>query len=57
LVGQRRISLTDYGLFNEYLVNTHPGDYVRLHIYDNAVRVGFSYKFNMFEPTPVVAKY
>jgi outer membrane immunogenic protein len=47
---------TDYGLFNEYLVNTYPGDYVRLHVYDNSVRVGVSYRFDL-GTTPVVAKY
>jgi outer membrane immunogenic protein len=49
---------TDFGGFNEYLVNTYPGDYVHLHVYDNEVEVGFSYKFDMFAPpAPVVAKY
>lgn len=49
---------TDFGTFDEYLVKTYPGDYVHLHVYDNAVRVGFSYKFDMFAPpAPVVAKY
>jgi outer membrane immunogenic protein len=49
---------TDFGTFNEYLVNTYPGDYVRLHIYDNEVEVGASYKFDLAPPpTPVVAKY
>jgi outer membrane immunogenic protein len=48
---------TDFGTFNERLVNTYPGDFVHLHVYDNAVRVGFSYKFDMFAPAPVVAKY
>jgi outer membrane immunogenic protein len=47
---------TDYGLFNEYLVNTYPGTYVRLHVYDNAVRLGVSYRFDL-GTTPVVAKY
>jgi outer membrane immunogenic protein len=49
---------TDFGGFNEYLVNTYPGDYARLHVYDNEVELGFSYKFDMFAPpAPVVAKY
>jgi outer membrane immunogenic protein len=49
---------TDFGTFNEYLVNTYPGDYVRLHVYDNEVEVGASYKFDLAPPpTPVVAKY
>jgi outer membrane immunogenic protein len=49
---------TDFGSFNEYLVSTHPGDYARLHIYDNEVEAGFSYKFDLAPPpTPIIAKY
>jgi outer membrane immunogenic protein len=49
---------TNYGSFNEYLVNTYPGDYVRVHLYDNEAEVGFSYKFDLAPPPgPVVAKY
>ncbi len=49
---------TNFGAFNEYLVNTYPGNYVHLHVYDNEVEVGFSYKFDLAPPpTPVVAKY
>ncbi len=49
---------TDYGSFNEYFVNTYPGDYARVHLTDNRVQLGFSYKFDLFAPlAPVVAKY
>ncbi|MGB8277726.1 MAG: outer membrane protein [Methylovirgula sp.] len=49
---------TDYGSFNEYFVNTYPGDYARVHLTDNRVQLGFSYKFDWFAPVaPVVAKY
>ncbi len=47
---------TDFGLFDEALVNTYWGTFVRLHVYDNAVRLGFSYIFDL-GTTPVVAKY
>jgi outer membrane immunogenic protein len=46
---------TDYGHFYDTLVNTYPGLVARTHIYDNAVRAGFSYKFDMMQP--IVSKY
>jgi outer membrane immunogenic protein len=49
---------TDFGEFNEFFVNTYPAYLTRLHIIDDAVRVGFSYKFDFAPPPiPVVAKY
>jgi outer membrane immunogenic protein len=48
---------TDFGSFNENLVNSSPGESARRHETDNAVRAGISYKFDMFAPLPVVAKY
>jgi outer membrane immunogenic protein len=49
---------TDFGDFNDYLVGTYPAYFARLHVIDDAVRVGFSYKFDLAPPPiPVVAKY
>ena len=49
---------TDFGGFNEYLVNTYPGDFVHVHIHDNEAELGVSYKFDLWAPpAPVVAKY
>lgn len=47
---------TDIGAYNIFLANTYPGDFTNLHLVDNSVRVGFSYRFD-FAPSPVVAKY
>ncbi|MGO9006473.1 MAG: outer membrane protein [Beijerinckiaceae bacterium] len=49
---------TDFGYFNDPLLNSSGGligD--RKHETDNAVRVGFSYKFGEPPPAPVIAKY
>ncbi len=49
---------TDFGHLTDSLVATYPGFVVRTHITDNAVRAGFSYKFDWYTPpAPVVAKY
>ena len=55
---------TDFGSTNEVLAHSYPGfngDIVGavLHarLTENRVQVGFSYKFDMAAPTPVVAKY
>lgn len=48
---------TDFGSFNEALINSSPPNTARRHETDNAVRGGFSYKFDMLAPAPVVAKY
>jgi outer membrane immunogenic protein len=49
---------TDFGRITDPLVNTFTGFSVRTHVTDNAVRVGFSYKFDWYTPpAPVVAKY
>jgi outer membrane immunogenic protein len=49
---------TDFGDFNDYLAGTYPAYFARLHVIDDAVRVGFSYKFDLAPPPiPVVAKY
>jgi outer membrane immunogenic protein len=47
---------TDYGHFSQYSPNVI-GTSVDRHETNNKVQVGFSYKFDMFGPTPVVAKY
>jgi len=46
---------TDFGHFNEFSPDV-VGPVNRRET-DNKVQVGFSYKFDMFGPTPVVAKY
>ncbi len=46
---------TDYGHFNQF--SPVVAGNVSRHETDNRVQVGFSYKFDMFGPTPVVAKY
>jgi outer membrane immunogenic protein len=44
---------TDYGTVTDWV-----GDTVTQHIRDNRVQVGFSYKFDLFEPpAPIVSKY
>nr|CAJ01663.1 putative outer-membrane immunogenic protein precursor [Methylocapsa acidiphila] len=56
---------TDFGHTSNYLVNAfpvYPGDvsvgaWVHRHLTENRVQVGFSYKFDTFQPAPVVAKY
>jgi outer membrane immunogenic protein len=49
---------TDFGRLTDPLSTTYAGFYVRTHITDNAVRVGFSYKFDWYRPpAPIVAKY
>jgi outer membrane immunogenic protein len=49
---------TDFGRFNENLVNSTLGTTTASRREtDNAVRAGFSYKFDTFAPVPVVAKY
>lgn len=50
---------SDYGSFDFPLINETAGLFAdRIHVRDNRVEAGFSYKFDMFEPpAPVVAKY
>jgi outer membrane immunogenic protein len=49
---------TDYGTYDLALPTTGAGDAARLHNTDNRAEIGFSYKFDLFEPPPpVVAKY
>ncbi len=49
---------TDFGRYNDFFTNSNPGFFTTLHVTDNAVRVGFSYKFDLAPPPgPVVAKY
>jgi len=48
---------TDYGRWTDFPTIT-PGTGWRQHLRENAVKFGFSYKFDMFAPpAPVVAKY
>jgi outer membrane immunogenic protein len=46
---------TDFGHFNQFSPNV--AGLVDRRETDNRVQVGFSYKFDMFGPSPVVAKY
>ncbi len=49
---------TDFGAFNDFLTNSYPAYFIRPHIIDDSVRIGFSYKFDLAPPpTPVIAKY
>jgi outer membrane immunogenic protein len=50
---------TDYGRYNDLLTNATLGTVqTRVHETDNAVRVGFSYKFDLGGPSlPIVGKY
>ena len=49
---------TDYGTFTDNLINsTGGGVNIRHHETNNRVQAGFSYKFNTFSPSPVVARY
>ncbi|MGD0635798.1 MAG: outer membrane protein [Beijerinckiaceae bacterium] len=48
---------TDFGHTTDYLTNSDAGAAVRKHDSDNKVEAGFSYKFDTFGPTPVVARY
>ncbi len=55
---------TDFGSTNEALAHSYPGfngDFVgaalHAHLTENRAQVGFSYRFDMTAPTPVVAKY
>jgi outer membrane immunogenic protein len=50
---------TDFGRFNEFLANSTLGTHtIQQHATDNAIRAGFSYKFDTVAPPgPVVAKY
>ncbi len=49
---------TDYGSFNETYGAPFSGYYARVHLTDNRVQLGISYKFDWFAPPlPVVAKY
>ncbi len=49
---------TDFGHLTDGLVTTFPGFFIREHFTNNAVRAGFSYKFDTYAPPPpVVAKY
>jgi outer membrane immunogenic protein len=56
---------TDFGHTTNFLVNAfpvYPGDVsvgagLHRHLAENRVQVGFSYKFNIFQPAPVVARY
>jgi outer membrane immunogenic protein len=50
---------TDYGHVSNLLGNTTGAAFTTsTHVTDNAVRAGFSYKFDMFGPTaPILAKY
>ena len=49
---------TDYGHMTDNLINSTGGG-VNVHQRDaeNRVQAGFSYKFDMFSPSPVVARY
>jgi opacity protein-like surface antigen len=51
---------TNFGSISENNFGTLPGGFVlngSRQIQQNQVQVGFSYKFDMFNPYPVVAKY
>ena len=50
---------TDFGSYSQFLANSTVGTFsARKHETDNAVRVGFSYKFDtLAAPPPIVAKY
>jgi outer membrane immunogenic protein len=48
---------TDFGHSTDYLTNSDTGTAVTKHDSDNKVEAGFSYKFDTFGPTPVVARY
>lgn len=49
---------TDYGSFTDNLANsTGGGVNIRHRETNNRVQAGFSYKFNTFSPSPVVARY
>jgi outer membrane immunogenic protein len=48
---------TDFGHYTDVLANTGAGGVVTKHDTDNKVEAGFSYKFNTFNPAPVVARY
>ena len=48
---------TDFGRSTDYLTNAAAGVADRKHDSDNKVEAGFSYKFDTFGPTPVVARY
>jgi outer membrane immunogenic protein len=46
---------TDYGRYDDFLANN--GGYASRYETDNKVEIGFSYKFGLDGPAPVVAKY
>jgi outer membrane immunogenic protein len=48
---------TDFGHYTDILTNSAAGAAVRKHDTDNRVEAGFSYKFDTFNPAPVVARY
>ncbi len=47
----------DFGTFNNNTFNSAPLSVVQHHETENAVRAGFSYKFDAFAPAPAVARY
>jgi outer membrane immunogenic protein len=48
---------TDFGHYTDILSGSALGNAVTKHDTDNKVEAGFSYKFDTFNPAPVVARY
>jgi len=47
----------DFGHAQDYIARSNVGSFVRHHETENAVRAGFSYKFDPFSAAPVAARY